>query len=524
MTSCNGVRASGNLFRADAPQSFDRSMVVLKIVGVTILLASMLKIADFATHESEASLSRSVVAFFCVAIAEMIVGCWLLLLRPSSRMYFTVLFVLCVFAFVSLGMWFAGEKVCTCFGSLSVSPALSLFFDICAIAALVGSKIQLRLLYIDFFWISFCPLIGSVCAIACVGFLAHTESSDASYADYAGHEQELPRKPDSNLWSVVQPLVGYDRDLELPLNATINSTGELNDILAPSGCRFDIITLEKVAPSVENGACVLVKNSNESYSLIVGIQDADGVWCFEVLKEHQAPNVWPVEELTREVTGAWIVNCDEASRPGLVSSESLVRFGIIPFGADIQKAVVFRNNSDSAINIKQVRTSCSCVKARLDGNSTCIDPGGSVELIINLASVKNSFRHVAEVLYEDLDRKKEKAVRLDLVGSQICKGEVVPPRIDFGRYSAETSRTIRVSEALFSRFTILRVDTGELPIDCKISEKMQSNNFLKDYLICCKLQPMGLAEGRYVGAIKVFTSVKNPSFWEIPVSFELKLD
>jgi len=110
----------------------ERFRLVPRIVGCLVLAAALLKAHQLATGPAlQSSLSRE--WFTLLVLLELVWGAWLVsgLLPRFARL--ASLFCFCALAGVSYACALSGEASCGCFGSVSLSPKLTLLIDLAAL-------------------------------------------------------------------------------------------------------------------------------------------------------------------------------------------------------------------------------------------------------------------------------------------------------------------------------------------------------------------------------------------------------
>ena len=113
-------------------------------------------------------------------------------------------------------------------------------------------------------------------------------------------------------------------------------------------------------------------------------------------------------------------------------------------------------------------------------------------------------------------------VRLHLFGSQRESMRVVPESLDFGAIvpGEAVSRTVTLSEVPTDRFSVERLDVGELPIRHRLAFYKKISG-LRVYRIRCDLKPGPCTAGRYSGSLVVVTSSEQLPQVDIPVKYEV---
>lgn len=124
--------------RTTAPTRGIPFWVVRSVLGLVLMVAGALKLYELAFEGlDESNLTLLLIGF---SEAELLGGIWMVGGFDPER---TRWWAVAAFAGLAISSYFqarAGKCSCVCFGSLSVNPWFVLFFDVAAVAALLGSR------------------------------------------------------------------------------------------------------------------------------------------------------------------------------------------------------------------------------------------------------------------------------------------------------------------------------------------------------------------------------------------------
>jgi hypothetical protein len=112
--------------------------LVRLLLGSVLVAAGAIKLYELGFEAQDQSTQTLLLMVF--AEFEFLSGLWLLLgLKPEQTRRWTAA-AFAGLALASLFQGLAGKCTCGCFGSLPISPWIALFFDLLAVAALLGSR------------------------------------------------------------------------------------------------------------------------------------------------------------------------------------------------------------------------------------------------------------------------------------------------------------------------------------------------------------------------------------------------
>lgn len=217
---------------------------------------------------------------------------------------------------------------------------------------------------------------------------------------------------------------------------------------------------------------VLAHQNGHLYGLL-GTIDIDGIRLYQLI--HGDSQVWLASQEQLEQAGfveAWKLRREKSEIPIPVGTTTLItdslyhNFGEIKPGSEVACTFNLRNDGDKTIILSRPETSCTCTVPNIETTAK-LEPGKTFPMEIRLLSGQSTSTRqtVGMKCYEEGSGEPVR-FSLDLLASQRRSLEVVPTGLDFGLVvpGEEVTRTVMLKEVPTDRFSISKVDVGDLPL------------------------------------------------------------
>jgi hypothetical protein len=299
--------------------------------------------------------------------------------------------------------------------------------------------------------------------------------------------------------------------------------------------KFESITFEKGKSGFQKipiGTIpiqVLVHKNGHLYGLL-GTLDINGVRLYQLI--HGASQVWlaTLEQLERSgFVEVWQLERAKDEVPIPVGKGTLwvdnlyYNFGEIKPASEVTCTFNLRNGGDKTIVLSKPETSCSCTISNIE-TIVKIEPSKLFLLEISLISSQSiSTRQMVGMKCYEEGSGISQQFSLDLFANQRESMEIVPKSLDFGLVipHEEVRRTVTFKEVPTDRFSVSKIDFGNLPLTYVIQEMVALDGMkyyqtelqfiLKDERI----------EGKQHGEIMFITDSYQFPQVKIPVIYEV---
>jgi hypothetical protein len=321
--------------------------------------------------------------------------------------------------------------------------------------------------------------------------------------------------------------------------ATINDIEDLRKKLqteaASIGGKLAVRPLDATLRSMKKATVgsqpllVVVHRNGHFYGLL-GTMDIDGTRLFQLV--HGDSQVWLASKEQMNRAGfkeVWHLQPGSRGVPFRVGDGELIidkvyeNFGELKPQQEVRGTFILENTGKKTIILGVPQTSCTCTIPNIK-ESTKLEPGGKKEMeVIFQSGASTSARQTIVMKCYEEGTGVSQTFPLELFGNQRRSMEIMPTSLDFGLVvpSEEVFRTINLKEMPTDRFTILKVDVGQLPITYTRQEEIAPDG-LKFYRTEFKfvLQDEKI-EGNQSGVIEFTTDSKQFPNVKIPVVYKV---
>jgi hypothetical protein len=312
--------------------------------------------------------------------------------------------------------------------------------------------------------------------------------------------------------------------------SNINNSDELKLELKPQ-----IISLQNCIQELQRDNVgpipmrVLVHKKGHFYGLL-GTIEINDVRFFQLI--HGGSQVWLATSEQLERAGfieVWKLGRTSSEIPIPVGKNVLWvdnlyhNFGEVKPASEVTGVFNFRNGGDKTLILSKPETSCGCIVPNID-TATKIESGKSFLLKISLISSQSisTRQTVGMKCYEEGSGILQQFT-LDLFANQRESMEIVPKSLDFGFVTPheEVKRTVTLKEVPTDRFSISKINFGNLPLTCAMQE-MTALDGMKYYQTELRfLLKNEKIEGKQRDEIVFITDSHQFPQIKIPVTYEV---
>lgn len=276
------------------------------------------------------------------------------------------------------------------------------------------------------------------------------------------------------------------------------------------------------------GLGVLLDRGGHLY-LLVGALRVDGQYLYQTIHgDARVALLSKAEILSSGVAEAWLIENHVSSVPVRVGTNTLRldklyhNFGEVMPDSTLKCAFAVTNDGGVGLVIDNVHTSCGCTTTSADG-PLVIAPGEqqSIETTISPTNAE-SVRQYVTFTVNDPASGASRDVVLSLIGSQRVMKDVLPNSINFGTVATghTYTRTVTLSETAADRFSLTKIDVGELPLTCTREEATDVRG-LRSYKLRCELKCKDIPSGKHGGVLRLHTDSRFGAEVSVPVAFEV---